>query len=100
MCGQTEDGGGEKVIRARKERLEFGEVRPLKEGQAIHGEVVRLKAREGSPALFDVESTVVAAKSSGTDDIETTSNTGPRQVSNPNYRKGWSRTFAGSSRLN
>src|SRR5215813_4879654 len=65
----TEDGEGIRVLRAREEArgggagadeekacvVEVGEVRPLKEGQPIAGDVVRLKPREGAPRVCDVE---------------------------------------------
>jgi len=54
----TEDGEGIRVLRARQQHdesaraneeaacvVEVGEVRPLKEGKPISGEVVRLKPR-------------------------------------------------------
>src|SRR5207244_3655143 len=51
----TDDGAGVKVLRARPGQVEAGEVRPVREGQAINGtEIVTLKPREGT-ALCDVE---------------------------------------------
>ena len=51
----TEDGKGVRVLRAREDRVEAGELRPVADGQPLHGELVRLTPREDSPALCDVE---------------------------------------------
>jgi hypothetical protein len=53
LQGPTEDGAGVRVLRARQEHVELGELRTIREGQSITGgEVVRLHAREGSRALY------------------------------------------------
>ena len=51
----TESGDGIRVVRKRKDSIELGELRPMKEGQPIHGEVVRLTQRAESERLFDCE---------------------------------------------
>ena len=51
----TDDGKGVRVLRAREDRVEAGEMRPVADGQPLHGELVRLTPREDSPALCDVE---------------------------------------------
>jgi hypothetical protein len=53
--GATSDGDGRHVLRLRPDGASIGEVRPLKEGRPIHGEVVQLKPREGAPWLCDVD---------------------------------------------
>jgi hypothetical protein len=83
----TEDGEGVRVVRAREERLELGEVRPLKEGKPIRGEVVRLKPREGTPRVCDVE---VMAK---VDAPAAPAMKGPAQVASRAYRDSWDRIF-------
>jgi LmbE family N-acetylglucosaminyl deacetylase len=90
MHGATEDGGGAKVLRARPGRLDAGEVRPLKEGRPISGEVVRLERRQDAPALFDVhvehevkQHELKAAKTQ----------VGPAQVATEAYRESWERIF-------
>jgi hypothetical protein len=55
ICGRSEDGGSLSILRKRADRLELGTVQPLRQGKAIHGEVVRLIPREGMPLLCDVE---------------------------------------------
>ncbi len=51
----VESGEGVRVIRARGDQLEVGEMRPIREGQALHGEVVKLSPLPEQPRLFDVE---------------------------------------------
>ena len=68
----TEDGKGLHVLRAREDRVEAGEMRPVKDGQPITGELVRLTPREDSPALCDVE---VLHRASGRPDASPNGNT-------------------------
>lgn len=81
--------GDREVLRIREDRLEVGAVRPLEEGRAITGEVVRLKPRDGCPSVCDVEvlvperSTVPTARSQG----------GPPQVATNRYRENWDTIF-------
>ncbi len=56
--GVTDDGKGLEVLRARDERLEIGQVRPLEEGKPLAGDVVRLLPRPDAPYLCDVETQV------------------------------------------
>jgi hypothetical protein len=83
--GLTDDGKGYQVLRKRGDDLRFGAMRPLEEGKPIHGEVVRLKPREESVALYDVESQHAAPDTSA-DDAD---RTGPPKVTNARYRSGW-----------
>jgi hypothetical protein len=53
--GPTDDQKGLKVLRARPEGLELGEVRPLEEGKPITGDVVKLEPRPGLPFVCDVK---------------------------------------------
>ena len=55
VYGKSDDGQRYGVIRQRGAEIQAGTMRPLQEGKPILGEVVRLKPREESPALFDVE---------------------------------------------
>ncbi|GAB4215466.1 MAG: hypothetical protein OHK0013_41080 [Sandaracinaceae bacterium] len=50
---RTEDGRGVHVLRKRGDTVEAGVLRALEEGRPIHGELVRLERRPGTP-LFDV----------------------------------------------
>ena len=87
VYGQSEDGGGFEVLRQRGESLEAGRMRPLDEGKPIHGEVVRLKARDDSPVLFDVEVQHEAPASTGR----------PAKVATNEYRRGWESIWAKKS---
>jgi hypothetical protein len=82
----TEDGKGARVIRLRDETIEAGEVRPLEEGKAIAGEVVKLKPREENQRVCDVE--VVQGKPSARPTSK-----GPAQVASSEYRDNWGRIF-------
>ncbi len=89
LAGKTPDGEGARVVRARPDRVEAGEVRPMKEGRPLTGgEVVRLEQRKDAPALYDVhvehEVQPAAAR---------TAHNGPAQVATAEYRASWERTF-------
>ncbi len=79
VCGRSEDRGTYGVLRQRGGEIEAGTLRPLEQGKPIHGEVVQLRPREESPALFDVEVQHDARPSSGR----------PAKVATEKYRKGW-----------
>lgn len=85
----TDDGAGIRVIRARENRIEVGEVRALEEGKPITGDVVRLKPREGQPQICDVEVAYEAPNAGG----PSRSHEGPARVSNDAYRDSWERVF-------
>jgi hypothetical protein len=81
---KSEDGGGYDVLRKRGSEVQAGTVRPLDQAKPIHGEVIRLKPREDSPALFDVEVELAGRASTG----------GPAKVATDRYRKGWESIWA------
>jgi hypothetical protein len=83
----TDDGGGIRVVRARRGNIEVGEVRPLAEGKPIRGEVVTLTPRQDEPRVCDV---VVQVP-------DTTTRSGPAQVATGKYRDNWEATFGGAS---
>ena len=92
----TADGEGINAVRARDQRLEFAEIRPLQHGQPItSGEVVRLHPRADTPRVCDVEVTY----KHGDDDGDAESRGGPTRVSNARYRRNWESIF-GSRRRN
>ena len=103
--GVSEDGQALAVLRARDDRIEAGVVRPLKEGEAVMGELVRLKPRPELPLVCDVEvelpSPVKKQLASAPDKL---SHGGPAQVATPRYRENWDAIWAkpkrGSSELN
>jgi hypothetical protein len=84
VCGVSGDGQGIDIIRKRGDRIETGTVRRLEQGKPIHGEVVRLKQRESSPLVYDVEVEVPAPAQT-----DSPASTGPAQVATDNYRKNW-----------
>lgn len=98
----TDDGKGLRVLRAREDRVEAGEVRPVADGQPLHGELVRLTPREDTPALCDVE--VLhdpKAQASGARSVEAPQQpaqlppkrTRPAQVATNTYREHWTQIF-------
>lgn len=115
--GVTDDRKGLRVIRARDQRIEAGEVRPLKEGQPITSDVVKLHPRKGVPFLCDVETTYSpprpASSKNAPSSVKSISNrsgrpttAGPAQVASPAYRENWDAIWSkspqgkGSSDLN
>jgi hypothetical protein len=85
VCGVSDDGQGVDIIRKRGERIEAGTVRRLEQGKPIHGEVVRLRPRDQSPLVCDVE---VEVPAQGRQESPA-STSGPAQVATENYRKNW-----------
>jgi hypothetical protein len=84
VYGKSEDGRRYDVLRQRGTEVQAGTMRPLDEGKPIHGEVVRLKPREESPALFDIEVQHDMPSSTGR----------PAKVATDQYRKGWESIWA------
>jgi len=86
----TEDGEGIRVLRARENRIETGEVRAMKEGKPlVGGEIVKLAPREGAPQVCDVE--VVQKLEPVRDGVR--DSTKPAQVATRAYRDSWDRIF-------
>jgi hypothetical protein len=86
----TEDGEGIRVLRAREDRLETGEVRAMKEGQPLMaGEIVKLAPRPDAPRVCDVQvvQKVEAPAPEGR------ASTKPVQVATRAYRESWDRIF-------
>ena len=84
----TESGDGLRVLRKRGEALEVGELRGIREGQPIHGDVVKLTPREGQERVFDVEVLLKApAPRPGPP------RAGPAQVATAAYRTNWESIF-------
>lgn len=105
----TETGDGIRVVRKRQDTIELGELRPMREGQPIHGDVVRLTPREDHALLFDCE--VVVPSQARSEPLETKpspapaappperrepaklSHKGPPRVTSDAYRGGWDAIF-------
>jgi hypothetical protein len=88
VFGPSEDGEGFNVLRKRAgtETIEAGTVRPMREGRAITGEVVRMERRKEAPFLFDCETD---EELSAPRPAQPHSLTGPPQVATDEYRRGW-----------
>lgn len=101
----TADGEGVHVLRARDERIETGELRALREGKPITGEVVTLKPREGQPRICDVtESIATRPRAQEPARLQQPARLpapagprkGPAQVASEAYRDGWEGIFGAS----
>lgn len=88
VYARSEDGSQYGVLRQRGTEVQAGVVRPLTDGKPIHGEVVRLRPREESPVLFDVEVQHASDRTAA----------GPARVSTESYRKGWESIWASKPR--
>lgn len=84
VYGRSEDGTQYGVVRKQGDEVRVGTMRELQEGKPIHGEVVRLKPREESAALFDVEVQHDMSPTLGR----------PPKVTTAQYRKGWDSIWA------
>lgn len=94
LGGPTDDGEGVRVLRAREERVELGEVRPMKEGKPIGaGEVVKLVPRAQSPRVCDVEVLAKVSAPASASASATPARVGPAQVATHEYRESWDRIF-------
>jgi hypothetical protein len=82
-------GDGFRVIRKREDTIEIGEIRATKEGQPLHGDLVRLKPREESDRLFDVEVLVSREETQRA----LPAHAGPAMVATDAYREGWEAIF-------
>lgn len=97
----TEAGDGIRVVRKRDETIELGELRPMREGQPIHGDVVRLKPREEHALLFDCEVLVPSQKPKEPEAVpepakpKQLGHKGPPRVTSDAYRGGWDLIFGG-----
>lgn len=103
--GLTEDKKGLQVLRAREERLELGEVRPIEEGKPLHGDIVRLKPRPQAPFLCDVETELRVPRSAspqgeGAPSESRRARSGPAQVASDAYRANWDAIWQRSSSKN
>lgn len=92
LCSPTEDGEGVNALRARADRVELAEIRPLKEGQpVVAGEVARLKPREEMPLVCDVDVTYSAPTPEALP--ARSDHAGPPRISSGTYRKNWDKVF-------
>jgi len=86
----AEAGEGYRVIRKRDETIEVGEIRAVKEGKPLHGDLVKLTQRKEHERLFDVE---VLASREETKQPAALGHAGPAQVASEAYRANWEAIF-------
>jgi hypothetical protein len=86
----TDEGDGYNVLRLRESAVEVGQIRSLREGAPVHGEVVKLVPRTEHERLFDVEVLVEGPKKP---EAEARGRTGPAQVATDRYRANWDAIF-------
>lgn len=106
--GPTDDQKGLKVLRAREQGLELGEVRPIQEGRPLTGEIVKLKPRPGHPRICDVETQLSQGELDRARGSQTPrlGHPGPARVATDAYRTNWDAIYrspgdsSGSSDLN
>ena len=89
---KTADGAGVHVLRAREEKIEVGELRPLEEGRPIVGEIVTLAPRKDNPRLCDVTDSYRAPALTSTPALAAAQK-GPAKVATEAYREGWDEIF-------
>ena len=95
LIAGVSESGALHVVRQRDDRVEFGAIRPLREGMPITGELVRLVPRREFPLLCDVK-TEFKAPTAPSDVAPRPSSTshGPAQVASERYRENWDRIWA------
>ena len=95
--GVSRDGQTMAVLRARDERIEAGIMSPLKEGEPIEGEVVRLAPRPEFPLLCDVKVEVPAGTVNARGSRDSRQLGRPAQVATASYRDNWDAIWAKGS---
>lgn len=93
----TDDGQGVRVLRAREGRIEAGELRPALSGRPLHGDLVKLKPRQETPLVCDVEVTYAAERPPQSEAAPRKTHPGPAKVATQAYRKSWDRIFGKKS---
>ncbi len=88
--GPAEGGEGYQVLRKREDTLEIGEIRAVREGRPLTGDLVKLKARPEHDRLFDVE---VMATREELAEKAGRPHAGPAQVATASYRANWDAVF-------
>ena len=89
----TADGNGVHVLRARNERLEAGELRALRDGQPVTGEVLSIVPRKDTPRICDVKESWSADARAPEAPKAAPARSGPAQVATSAYRDGWDHIF-------
>jgi hypothetical protein len=83
---RVSESGGYRVLRQREDRLEVGELRAMREGKPLTGEVVRLHPTERHERVFECETL---------HEVEPTAKAtpGPAQIATDKYRHNWDQIF-------
>ncbi len=84
--GATERGDAYQILRATRQGLEVGELRPTKEGEPVQGELVRLTKLPQSDRLFEAEVLLP-------DPRDKRHGHGPPQVATEAWRNNWEAIF-------
>ena len=92
--GPSEDGRGVDVVRVKNDELSVGQLREVREGQPLYGDLVKLSQRKEHERLYDVE---VLAE--GRRAPPPPSRKGPPKVASDAYREGWDAVFGDSKHL-
>jgi len=87
--GVSEDGEKLAVLRQREDRVEAGVISRLKEGEPLHGELIRLTPRPDFPLLCDVDVELASPAAQTQTRPRKLSHGGPAQVATPSYRTNW-----------
>lgn len=105
--GPTEDGKALSIVRIADDKVSVGELREMKDGQPLHGEVVKLSRRPEHERLYDVEvlhassAALTGRKDADKDPQAEAANSltsqitrkGPSKVASDAYRSGWDLVF-------
>lgn len=86
----ADKGEGFKVLRAREGSVQLGEVRPVKEGEPLQGDLLKLTPRQEHQRLFDVEVLMENETARGAPALGR-----PAQVATDDYRRNWDAVFGG-----
>lgn len=89
----VEKGDGFRVIRANTEGVQVGEIRSVKEGEPIKGDLVKLKPRKEHKRLFDVETMMAQSETQPALPLGR-----PAQVATDDYRRNWDAIFGARPR--
>lgn len=91
----SDDGEGVRALRFRPGRLDFTELHPVADGQAVgDNELIKLTPKKEAPYLCDVNVLYTPHENQS---LPSTAHAGPARVSSRAYRQNWDRVF-GSTR--
>ena len=88
VAGPSEDGQGAKVLRVRDDRIETGELRGVRDGMPIVGELVKLTPRAEHARAFDVEVLARGHQPEAESDRK-----GPAKGNSRTFRANWESIF-------